>query len=290
MKIYAVFRGFSFWPLGLLHVLGWILGWISFLLSPTYRRRFLNHARQAAMGWSEVKGAVGQAGQLLSELPFLWMRARTEGFGHKLVLKGEEVIQHALAQGRGIVFLTPHLGSFEVAAQAYAEYFGHHQPITVLYRPARKPWLRDLIDVSRPRPGLNTAPANLTGVRQMLKALKHGEAVGLLPDQVPPLGMGVWAPFFGRSAYTMTLAARLVQHTGATIVLAWCRRLPWGRGYELTCEPMPEDIPSDPMQRVEAATMVNRAMERLIRRCPQQYLWGYHRYKEPAVSLQMAEG
>ncbi|MFN9749241.1 MAG: lysophospholipid acyltransferase family protein [Burkholderiales bacterium] len=286
----SFFRGLSFCPLVSLHMVGWVLGWLSFLLSPTYRRRFLNHARQASMDWSDVKGAVGQAGQLLSELPFLWMRASIEGFSNKLVLRGAEVIRHALAQGQGIVFLTPHLGSFEVAAQAYAEYFGHHKPITVLYRPARKPWLRHLIDASRARPGLNTAPASLSGVRQMLKALRHGAAVGLLPDQVPPLGMGVWAPFFGRSAYTMTLAARLVQQTGATVVLAWCRRLPWGQGYELTCEPMSEAIPSDPMQRVEAATMINRAMERLIRRCPQQYLWGYHRYKEPAAILQVAEG
>ena len=88
----------------------------------------------------------------------------------------------------------------------------------------------------------------------------------------------------------MTLAARLVQQTGATVVLAWCRRLPWGRGYEVTCESMLEAFPEDPVQRVEAAEILNRAMERLIRRCPQQYLWGYHRYKKPAGELQVAEG
>ena len=113
------------------------------------------------------------------------------------------------AQGRGIVFLTPHLGCFEVTAQAYAERCGALGPMTVLYRPARKAVAARLVDAARARPGLATAPATLAGVRQMMRALRRGEAVGLLPDQVPPEGMGVWAPFFGRPAYTMTLAARL---------------------------------------------------------------------------------
>ncbi len=143
---------------------------------------------------------------------------------------GATLIDDAHARGRGIVFLTPHLGSFEVTAQAYAErYAAEHGPITVLYRPARKPWLRDLVDTARGRPGLAAAPATLAGVRQMIRALRRGEAVGLLPDQVPPEGLGVWAPFFGKPAYTMTLAARLVQQTGATLLLAWGERLPAGR-------------------------------------------------------------
>jgi hypothetical protein len=79
---------------------------------------------------------------------------------------------------------------------------------------------------SRTAPGMQAAPANLSGVRQMLRALRKGETVGLLPDQVPPDGQGVWVPFFGRTAYTMTLAARLAQQTGCAVVLTWCERLP----------------------------------------------------------------
>jgi len=92
-----------------------------------------------------------------------------------------------------------------------------------MYRPARQPWLRQLEETSRERPGLATAPAALSGVRQMIRALRKGESVGLLPDQVPPEGMGVWAPFYRQPAYTMTLAARLVQQTGAALLLAWGR-------------------------------------------------------------------
>ena len=145
--------------------------------------------------------------------------------------QGAELIDAALAAGRGLVLLTPHLGCFEVTAQAYAERFGATQPITVLYRPARKAWLRELVDTARARPGLATAPATLAGVRQMIRALRRGETVGLLPDQVPPEGMGVWAPFFGQPAYTMTLAARLAQQTGAALLLIWGERLPRRRGW-----------------------------------------------------------
>ena len=113
----------------------------------------------------------------------------------------------------------------------------------------------------------------------MIRALRRGEAVGLLPDQVPPAGLGVWAPFFGQPAYTMTLAARLVQQTGATPLLAWGERLAGGRGYIVRLSKLAEALPPD--DALAAATTVNRAMEGLILRAPQQYLWGYNRYKGP---------
>jgi KDO2-lipid IV(A) lauroyltransferase len=112
----------------------------------------------------------------------------------------------------------------------------------------------------------------------MIRALRKGQMVGLLPDQVPPEGMGVWAPFFGREAYTMTLATRLVQQTGAELLLTWAERLPHGAGYVQRFLPFPEALPAD---AAESAAAINRAMESLIRQNPGQYLWGYHRYKTP---------
>jgi KDO2-lipid IV(A) lauroyltransferase len=173
------------------------------------------------------------------------------------------------------------MGSFEVTAQAYAERFGPaHGPISVMYRPARKVWLRDLVDRSRHRAHLAAVPATLAGVRQMMRALKRGEAVGLLPDQVPPDGMGVWAPFFGKPAYTMTLAARLAEQTGAVLLLAWGERLARGAGYVVHLAPF-DAPPSAHASQAESAAAINRAMEGLIRQRPQQYLWGYDRYKTP---------
>ncbi len=266
----SIFQQLSRWPLPLLHLLGAAAGWLAFGLSPTYRRRFLANARQAGYAFADVRRAVAEAGKLLMETPRLW-------FGRTPPVEWlhPELITDLLAQGRGIVFLTPHLGCFEVTAQAYAARFG---PITVLFRPARKPWLQELVATSRNRPNMTAVPTTLAGVRQMLRALKAGQAVGLLPDQVPPQGLGVWAPFFGREAYTMTLPARLAQQTGAAVLVVWGERLPAGRGFRVHVERLEGELSRDPR---EAATQVNAAMERLVRAGATQYLWGYARYKQP---------
>ncbi|MFO1245187.1 MAG: lysophospholipid acyltransferase family protein [Ramlibacter sp.] len=269
-----LFRALSVLPLWLLHGLGGVLGWLAYLGSPVYRARLRANAAQAGLAAPVVRAAVPAAGRLVAELPRLWFGAAVP-----MEWEGAQWIDAAHRQGRGIVFLTPHLGCFEVTAQGYAARYGAQRgPITVLYRPARKPWLRNLIDSARSRPGLASAPTTLAGVRQMLKALKAGQAVGLLPDQVPPRGLGVWAPFFGRDAYTMTLSARLAQQTGAQVLLAWGERLPRGRGYVIHVRPLDGPLATD---AAVAAAQINTAMQRLVLECPQQYLWGYARYKAP---------
>jgi KDO2-lipid IV(A) lauroyltransferase len=229
--------------------------------------------RQAGYGQRQWRAAVGHAGRMALELPRLWL-----GRPVPIEWLGASHVEQAMAKGRGIVFLTPHLGCFEITAQAYARRFGHRQPLTVLYRPPRQRWLRALTAKARLRPGLQTAPTTMAGVKQMLKALRQGQSVGLLPDQVPPQGLGVWAPFFGRPAYTMTLSARLAQQTGAAVLLAWGERLPRGRGFRVHTSSLPGELPTDPAQ---AAARINQLMEQLIANCPQQYLWGYARYKQP---------
>lgn len=273
-----LFRFISRWPLPLLHALGWLLGWLSFALSGRYRRKLFHHARQAGFPRSVALASVGEAGKMVTELPRLWL-----GPPVHLEWDGKPLVEAAIAEGNGVLFLTPHLGCFEVAAQIVAQAFGDRLPVTVLYRPARQPWLRDIMEQARARPGLFTAPTTLAGVKQLIKALRQRQAVGLLPDQVPPEGQGVWAPFFGRDAYTMTLSARLALTAGARVLLIWGERLPWGRGYRVHLRPFrPEahaQLPADPL---EAATHINRSMEGLVRECPAQYLWSYDRYKAPA--------
>lgn len=286
----TLFRWLSRWPLWLLHAIGGALGWLSYLLSPTYRARFNANAAQAGVPRQRARAGIAEAGRLVAELPRLWMRPATQSILPIVRLEGAEVVEQARQRGRGTVILTPHMGCFEVAAQTYAECFGQDHPITVLYRPARKPWLRRLVDTARARPGLATAPATLAGVRQMIRALRRGEALGLLPDQVPPDDMGVWAPFFGRPAYTMTLATRLVQQTGAALLLVWAERLPRGRGYVVRFSAFDEPLPESPEAQAESAAAINRAMERLILQRPQQYLWGYDRYKAPRRAVPAPAG
>jgi KDO2-lipid IV(A) lauroyltransferase len=245
-----------------------------------------DNAALAGVSARDRRRSVAEAGRMTLELPRLWLRERDAPVPDPVRWEGAELIEAALGRPGGLLILTPHLGSFEVAAHAYAQRFGSRQPMTVLYRPARQAWLRAMEEVARERPGLSSAPATLAGVRQLIRALRQGGTVALLPDQVPPQGLGVWAPFFGRPAYTMTLAARLARQTGATVVLSWCERLPGGQGHVVRMSALPEPLPDpegldDEAWTLQAATAVNRVMEALILRCPGQYLWGYHRYKHP---------
>ncbi|MDP2788351.1 MAG: lysophospholipid acyltransferase family protein, partial [Pseudomonadota bacterium] len=186
-------------------------------------------------------------------------------------VSGWSLVEAAQETGRGIIFLTPHLGCYEISAQYVARTF----PITVLYRKPRQSWLAPLMEEGRCGSGasLQLASADLSGVRRLMKALKAGQAIGILPDQVPSHGEGSWASFFDRPAYTMTLASKLSKSSNATVLLAFAERLPYGAGYHLQFFTPEEDV--------HDAAALNREIERLIRLAPTQYLWGYNRYKRP---------
>jgi KDO2-lipid IV(A) lauroyltransferase len=284
----SLMRWLSHRSLGFLHALGAVAGWLGYFFSRSYRKRLRANAAAGGAGAAQRRASIGQAGRMVAELPWLWLRPREQPLDPAAHWEGAERIERALDAGRGLLILTPHIGAFEVIAQAYAERFGARQPMVALYRPARQAWLRALEETSRNRPGLLTAPASLAGVRQMLRALRQGQTVGLLPDQVPPDGMGVWAPFFGQRAYTMTLAAKLSAQTGVPMLLVLCERLPRAAGWRVRVFDMPEALPDasgfggdDETHQVACAAVINRAMEFVIRQCPEQYLWGYHRYKNP---------
>jgi KDO2-lipid IV(A) lauroyltransferase len=267
-----LFRLLAHLPLPALHNLGALLGWLAYLLSPTYRRHLRENIAQA--GVEAARGvAIAEAGKTLAELPKLWLRPQDEVMARVVKVSGWELVEAAGIAGRGILFLTPHLGCFEITAQYYAGHKTARQPagrpITVLYRRPKQDWLAPLIEQGRGA-SLKLAPADMGGVRKLIRALKSGEAVGMLPDQVPGGGEGTWTSFFGRPAYTMTLAARLAQ-TGATVLLAYAERLHYGAGYHLHF--------LAPTGDVSTPEGINRQIEQLILRCPGQYLWGYNRYK-----------
>src|SRR5512134_394179 len=263
-------------PLRVLHALGWLLGWAIYGISPTYRR----HLREnlAAAGYREARlrrAVIGETGKMVLEAPRIWLRPRAETLALLRGIDGLEHYEAARAAGKAIVLLTPHIGCFEICAQAFAE----RHPITVLYRPSKHEWLQPVIDQGRAQPGVSLASADLAGVRLLLAALKRRETVGILPDQVPGLGEGEWAEFFGRPAYTMTLLGRLQAASGAALVFCFAERLAGGAGFEMHFVPLDGELPAD---RQAAARRVNEMVERLVRSCPAQYLWGYNRYKRPA--------
>lgn len=269
-----LFRLLSRLPLSLVHALGAFLGRLAYLLSPTYRRHLRDNLAQAGLDPSLRLAVAGESGKQMLELSRIWLRTLAEANAQVVEVVGWQHVEAARQAGRGIVFLTPHLGCFEITAQ----YLSAHFPITVLYRPPKHASFQYLIETGRQREQLHLAPADLSGVRSLIKALKRGQAVGLLPDQAPKTGEGVWLDFFGKPAYTMTLAARLTE-TGAVTLMTWGERLPGGRGYRVHF--------SEPRTRLTGATVdraqqINVEIEQLIRQCPSQYLWGYNRYKRPA--------
>ena len=268
-----VFRLLSRLPLSLLHRLGAGLGWLVYLLSPTYRRHLSQNLAQAGVATSLRWAVAAETGKQMLELARIWMRPLEEAVPLVTEVIGWEHVEAARQAGAGIVFLTPHLGCFEITAQ-YLSSFGD---ITVLYREPKSAVANELILMGRKRAQLHLAPADLSGVRALIKALKKGQMVGMLPDQAPKTGEGVWLRFFGRYAYTMTLAARLTE-TGAVSLLTWGERLPGGRGYRIHFLPPRQPLSGN---TVERAQQINAEIEALILSCPTQYLWGYNRYKRP---------
>ena len=271
----AVFRFLSLLPLAWLHVLGAVTGWLAWLFSPTYRRHLRENMR-LALGTDDARrfrnAAIAHAGRQFIELAKIWLRPLEDAVSQVVAVSGWELVEAATREGKGIVYLTPHLGCFEITAQ----YLSTKAPITVLYRPPKRAWMQTLIETGRARKQLYLAAADLAGVRTLLKALKRGEAVGLLPDQAPKVGEGRWLDFFGKPAYTMTLAARLTE-SGAAVIMVWAERLPAGAGYHFHLQAPTQPIVGTTEAR---AQQISREIEILIRQCPQQYLWGYNRYKQ----------
>lgn len=267
-----LFRLLSKLPLRTLHWLGAALGWLVYLASPSYRKLLRANLEGAGFG-QHLSSAIAESGKAIVELPFVWC-APPEKVAAHAIDENWDYVQSVLDSGRGIVFLTPHLGCFEITAQQIAL----RTKLTVMYRPPKRDALKPLIEGARARHNLHLAPANLSGVRILAKCLKRGEPIGVLPDQVPQEGEGVWAPYFGRTAYTMTLPAKLAQLGDAAVILVYAERRPKGAGFIVRFVPFEGELSGTP---AEQATTINGAMEQLIARCPAQYFWSYNRYKQP---------
>ena len=270
----ALLRLLARLPLAWLHRIGEALGWFVYIASPVYAARMRENLDASGIYANNVelrralKRNIVETGRGAMEIAKVWFDD-LDKVEQLVECTTWNAVEEAQREGRGIIFLTPHLGCFEAAAI----YTAQRVPLTSLYRPPRQTWLEPLMIKGRSRGNAQVAPANLKGVRTLYKALKRGEAVGLLPDQAPQLGEGAWADFFGRRAYTMTLPGRLQKQTGAAVIFAFAERLPSGKGYLLHFERHRGGVLDE--------HSLNRAVEDLIRRCPTQYLWSYNRHKVP---------
>jgi len=261
-------------PLCVLHSLGFVLGWASYLSYKKYAHLIKINLSLSQLTKDNVSFKktlhrnISETGKAFLETFAIWFKDYSKLANWYQGCTGWEHVESALVKGKGIIFLTPHLGCFEITSL----YYGQFQPITVLFRPPRQDWLMPMINQGRQRGKVNLAPANAQGVKLLLQALKRGEAIGILPDQAPHEGEGEWVPFFGRPAYTMTLASKLAEKSGAQVLMAFGERLSNGLGYHIHIKPIGHGGISTP-------ALLNQEIERAIAVCPSQYIWGYDRYK-----------
>lgn len=275
MMLRWLLKPLAWLPLSWLHVLGSALGRLVYHASRSYSARLDRNLKQSGLFSSEHEfnrlrhRAAAEAGKTALELIAIWLGSARRLVRWVCEVRNYALVEEATKAGRGLLFLTPHLGCFEIAAL----YVGQRQPLTVLYRPPRVRWLEPLMVEGRQKGQTRLATTDLKGVRHLLKALRRGESIGVLPDQAPRFGEGVWAPFFGRPAFTMTLCNRLQRATGCATFMVVAERLPHSKGFCLHFDPI-----SHPF---EDEGQLNAAVEDAIRSCPEQYLWGYDRYKVP---------
>jgi len=272
----AIFRALGLLPLSVLQRIGSLLGWVAWIMPGTYKKRA---ARNMALAYPQPskklqRQSLQQLLQMFLELPYLWAPRNAHRLQALVYCDAWPLIEQTLAEGRGLILISPHIGCFEMLGPIYSQ----RHPAAVIFKEPRMRWLGDLINRIRRSPQLTLVPANQKGVKGLVRTLMRGQTIGFLPDQVPADGDGVYAPFFGQPAYTITLVQRLQSLRQTPIFTVALARLDRGRGYHFHVEPMTAPLSADP---VLAATEMNAALERMIRRMPNQYLWGYNRYKTP---------
>lgn len=268
-----IFKCFAILSLPTLHNLGATLGWMIYFCSPKSAKIMKENIRISSLAHSEydfkhiLHENIAETGKSILETLGIWQKKETELLPMIKQVHGWSLVIDGLQQGKGLIFLTPHLGCFEITSI----YYGSKHPITVLYRAPKQAWLMPLIQAGRTRTGVTLAEANASGVRKLMQALKRGEAIGILPDQIPAAGEGEWADFFGQPAYTMTLASKLAEKTGAAVIMAYGERLPSGAGYEIHLKKI---------ESIATPALLNKAIEQQIAQKPSQYLWRYNRHKQ----------
>lgn len=279
LVIRSILRALALFPLPANHALGYLLG-LAFYLLPNKTKRIseINIAMCLPEYTPEqrrklLRASLIETGKSVTEIGPLWLWKPDR---LQRLIKGTEnqaILEQAHAQQKGIIILTPHLGSWELTSLQYARRW----PVTCLYRPPKIKSLELPIIQARERTGACLVPTNTRGVKALYAALARKETIGILPDQDPGKGGSVFAPFFGVHASTIKLVSRLINKTGAQVLMTYARRLPRGQGYIIHyLKPDDAIYSSDP--NISAAAM-NRAVETCVRENISQYQWAYKRFK-----------
>jgi len=263
-------------PLSLARGVGAVVGQIAWLAKTRESQTTITNLSNCFPQLSEkdINALAGKSmrhwGMTICETPVIWRRGKDS---LKLIkhIEGREQIDQAIAQGKGVIIVSPHLGNWELVGY----WAGTLGSITTLYQPPRRFDVDDLLQEVRAKTGATLVPTNARGVASLIKALKRGELIGVLPDMEPDTNGGIFAPFFGIPALTMTLIHNLVQRSGAAVFIGFAQRIP--KGFNIIfVEPGAEINNDDPQVSV---TELNQTVEKLVNMAPEQYQWEYKRFK-----------
>jgi KDO2-lipid IV(A) lauroyltransferase len=264
-------------PLPLLHLIAWPLGWLLYITHNKQRHIAEVNLQLCFPGWPEkkrhqlVRQSLVETAKTILESLKLWQCSEAKILGYIKNISGRELLDN---KEHGIILIIPHLGNWEMVGL----YCSGKMPMTSMYRQQKSAYLNRIMTEGRQRLGAHLVPATNKGVKHLLQALNKNELIAVLPDQNPSKGMQMFVPFFNVMTNTPVLPVRLAQKTGATIILAYAERLPRGQGYNLFFESVSDELCNENLELATKA--MNKELEDLIREKPQQYWWGYSRFRQ----------
>ncbi|MDH5184678.1 MAG: lysophospholipid acyltransferase family protein [Gammaproteobacteria bacterium] len=275
----AVLSLFSWLPLSLNHRLGALIGRLSYAINNSIQRVArinIQHCypdMEVAEQELLIKDYLIETGKTLTETGVMWLQKEKQILNKIKAVSGEELLQAAFEAGQGVILAAPHMGCWEIIGH----YCSSHYPMTCMYRPQKTKLVDHMVRTGRTRFGMKLARTDASGIKQLIQALRSGEMVGILPDQVPQPGQGVFSNFFGSPAYSTTLLPRLAKKTGARVIFTFAERLSNAEGYHIHFLPAADEIYHPQLEH--SVTAMNHGVEQCIQLCPQQYQWGYKRFK-----------
>ncbi|UTF59084.1 lysophospholipid acyltransferase family protein [Gilvimarinus sp. DA14] len=276
--VLALVKGVGCLPLWCARSLGAAIGWLLWLTNSRARRVTQTNLRLCFANMPEaelnalVRKSLIETGKAGAEIPVIWRRRDSWLRQKVLEYEGTDLLRRSIERGKGVIMLTPHLGDWEVLPCIIAL----HGKMTILYQPPGDSALDEYICQARKRAHLELAPTNRRGVTSLIKALRKGEMVGILPDQVPDPGNGgLEAPFFGEQALTMTLVHSLMRSTECEVLMCYALRI--AGGFKVVFSACDSEIYAEQTER--GVKGLNLSVEQAVRQAPSQYQWEYKRFK-----------
>ena len=278
----AALRSLGALPLGALQRLGGALAWVSARLNTREARVArvnvgLCFADEPAAAQARIHAeTLRHTACAVLECARIWTRPPAHSLRWVVEVHGRELLDAARSGGRGVIVAAPHLGNWEL----FNHFLAGCGPLSIVYREPQWGPAGEILLSGRGGNAVEQLPAQPSSVRRMLRALKDGRILGILPDQQPKVGEGEFAPFFGRPALTMTLLPRLAARAGVQVVFGVARRLPAARGFAVHLLPAPAGI--DDADPAIACAALNAGVEACVALAPEQYQWTYKRFSRAA--------